>query len=346
MNPTVTPSAWKTDNYKFVGKAFDYAYANYMNKLSPILGERNAKSVDYELTASGGYGELQPYDGNNLNIVEKKRGFKTIVTPEEFSSSVPLTKLQCMIDKSGECRKVGAVLGEATAMTVYLHVLRCLGGAFDPEKLGGDGQPWAPGGILAVTGKVGLLDVGADEAVVQLLQLLNGQIQHLGGGDAGDALAVVILNNVRHLAHQGHGDARAGEDGGSLDGLVHAVAQVQALVALAVGLGFDGMDADVLALTGLLGGQDVLDGVAGAAEGDDPVDGGNVPDKLTDLKLLFKGDEIQGSFFLRSVCKRHVRSFGCEHQGDGPAYSSCRSRYESRFSCQKSHFKVFLSGQI
>ena len=72
MNPTVTPSAWKTDNYKFVGKAFDYAYANYMNKLSPILGERNAKSVDYELTASGGYGELQPYDGNNLNIVEKK----------------------------------------------------------------------------------------------------------------------------------------------------------------------------------------------------------------------------------------------------------------------------------
>lgn len=143
MNPTVTPSAWKTDNYKFVGKAFDYAYANYTNRLSPILGERNAKSVDYELTASGGYGELQPYDGNNLNIVEKKRGFKTIVTPEEFSSSVPLTKLQCMIDKSGECRKVGAVLGEATAMTVYLHVLRCLGGAFDPEKLGGDGQPWA-----------------------------------------------------------------------------------------------------------------------------------------------------------------------------------------------------------
>ncbi|MBR6677762.1 MAG: hypothetical protein IKL23_03400, partial [Oscillospiraceae bacterium] len=94
MNPTVTPSAWKTDNYKFVGKAFDYAYANYTNRLSPILGERNAKSVDYELTASGGYGELQPYDGNNLNIVEKHRGFNTILTPKEHSSSVVLGRKQ------------------------------------------------------------------------------------------------------------------------------------------------------------------------------------------------------------------------------------------------------------
>ena len=143
MNPTVNPTAWKTDNYKFVGKAFNFAYANCMNKLAPILGERTSKSIDYELTASGGYGELQPYDGNNLNMVNKKRGFKTIVTPEEYSNSVALTKLQCIIDKSGECRKTGAVLGDAAAMTVYMHVLRALGGAFDGDKLGGDGKPWA-----------------------------------------------------------------------------------------------------------------------------------------------------------------------------------------------------------
>ena len=143
MNTTVNSSAWKTDNYKFVEKAFNYTYADRMNKLSPILGERTIKSIDLQLTGSGGYGELQPYDGNNLNIVEKHRGFNTILTPQEHSSSVVLGRKQVLIDKSGECRRTGTVLGNAAAMTVYLHVLRTLGGAFNESKLGGDGKPWA-----------------------------------------------------------------------------------------------------------------------------------------------------------------------------------------------------------
>lgn len=76
---------WKTDNYKFVGKAFDVAYADRMNKLSPIVGEANAKSIDYELNGAGGYGELLPYDGSNLNEGKMLRAFKTILTPAEFS---------------------------------------------------------------------------------------------------------------------------------------------------------------------------------------------------------------------------------------------------------------------
>lgn len=143
MNPIVNPTAWKTDNYKFVEKAFHYTYADRMNKLSPILGERTINSIDMQLTGSGGYGELQPYDGNNLNIVEKHRGFNTILTPQEFSSSVVLGRKQILIDKTGECRRIGAVLGNAAAMTVYLHVLRTLGGAFDESKIGGDGVCWA-----------------------------------------------------------------------------------------------------------------------------------------------------------------------------------------------------------
>lgn len=145
MNPTVKPTAWKTDNYKFVGKAFDYSYAQRLNKLAPILGERSTTSIDYELTGSGGYGELQEYDGNNLNFVSQKRGFKTIVTPKEYTSSVALGRKDVINDKSGECRKAGSKLGNAAASTVYLHVLRCLGNAFDTTEtyLGGDGKPWA-----------------------------------------------------------------------------------------------------------------------------------------------------------------------------------------------------------
>ena len=80
-------TAWKTDNYKFVGKAFDYAYANRIGKLLAILGVASSNSIDYELTGSGGYGEMPVYDGENLNEGARKRGFKTIITPEEFSLS-------------------------------------------------------------------------------------------------------------------------------------------------------------------------------------------------------------------------------------------------------------------
>ena len=53
-------TAWKSDNYKFVGKAFDYAYANRLNKLLAILGVASSNSIDYELTGSGDNGKFRP----------------------------------------------------------------------------------------------------------------------------------------------------------------------------------------------------------------------------------------------------------------------------------------------
>ena len=138
-------NSWKTDNYKFVGKAFDFAYADRLNKLMPILSEVNAASADYELTGSGGYGELAPYAGRVLNEGSLHRGFKTIVTPEEFLLSVPVDYKKAKIDKMGETKKVGTKLGDSAAMTVYLHALRMFGNAWNSDGLhnGGDGVPWA-----------------------------------------------------------------------------------------------------------------------------------------------------------------------------------------------------------
>lgn len=134
---------WKTDNYKFVGKAFDMRYANRINTLAPLLGTKTTNSIDYELTGAGGFGEMQPYDGENVNKGSLKRGFKTIITPGEFSTSIPVGYKEAKIDKSGECRKVGTRLADSASMTVYMHVLRCFGGAWDPNAVGGDGKPWA-----------------------------------------------------------------------------------------------------------------------------------------------------------------------------------------------------------
>lgn len=136
-------NAWKTDNYKFVGKAFDVAYADRLNKLSPVISEVNSKSADYELTGSGGYGEVPEYDGENLNQGSLRRAFKTIITPREFSLSIPVGYKEAKIDKMGETAKVGTKLGDSMALTVYLHVLRMFANAWNPNHVGGDGKAWA-----------------------------------------------------------------------------------------------------------------------------------------------------------------------------------------------------------
>lgn len=143
MPTNVSSTAWKGDNYKFVGKAFSTAYDNRMNKFKMIMGEVNSKSIDYELNGTGGYGELSAYDGSNLNIGNQKRGFRTIITPNEFSLSIPVGYKQAKVDKLGETKKVGTRLGDSAAMTVYLHALRMFGNAFNAKALGGDGQSWA-----------------------------------------------------------------------------------------------------------------------------------------------------------------------------------------------------------
>ena len=136
-------NAWKSDNIKFVGKAFHYAYKDRLNRLLPIIGEVNAKSETYQLTGLGGYGEMLPYNGKDLNQGEQKRGFRTIITPEEFSKSAQIGYKAAKIDKLGETKRVGTALGDTAALTVYLHALRMFGNAFSKTALGGDGCPWA-----------------------------------------------------------------------------------------------------------------------------------------------------------------------------------------------------------
>lgn len=134
---------WKTDNYKFVGKAFENALADRMSELLPIIGEVDTTSIDYELTSAGGYGELTAYDGENLNQRSIKRGFKTIIVPGEFTGSVKIGYKQAKVDKFGECKKAGTRLGDSAAMTVLAHTMRLFSNAFSEDHKGGDGVSWA-----------------------------------------------------------------------------------------------------------------------------------------------------------------------------------------------------------
>lgn len=134
---------WKADLYPYIGKAFETAYADRLNKLSPVVGEINTKSVSYELTGAGGYGEPPVYDGENLNMGSLLRAFKTTIVPVEYQLAAPVGYKEAKIDKMGETKRVGTRLGDGMAMKVYLEVLRMFGNAFSAEHLGGDGKSWA-----------------------------------------------------------------------------------------------------------------------------------------------------------------------------------------------------------
>lgn len=137
-------TAWKSDNYKFVGKAFDSAYNNRMSALKQICGEvSDNNSVDYVLEGLGGFHEYAPYNGTTLTSGICRRGFTTIIRPNEFNLSVDIGYMEAKLDQVGATRKAGARLGDSGAMTVYAHLLRLFGNAFNKSVTGGDGMPWA-----------------------------------------------------------------------------------------------------------------------------------------------------------------------------------------------------------
>lgn len=137
--------AWKTDNYKFVGKTYDLTYNKLKTSsaLMSIIGTDKTNSIDYEITNYGDYGELQSYDGVNLIRGNQKRGFKTIVRPAEFSLTDSIKYKQAKNDMTGECKKIGKKLATAGYMTEQNHILRMFGNCVNSSYVGGDGKTWA-----------------------------------------------------------------------------------------------------------------------------------------------------------------------------------------------------------
>ena len=136
-------TAWKQDLYPLINKSFEFNYANRMNKLLEIVSEEDINSVDYRMAGMGGYGELGAYDGSNLKGMNQKRGFITIVTPQEYAGSIDIQYKYAKIDKSGEAKKVGTRAAYSAQMTVYLALLRMMSRAFNSNYVGGDGKAWA-----------------------------------------------------------------------------------------------------------------------------------------------------------------------------------------------------------
>lgn len=136
-------TAWKNDLYPLIEQTFDYQYDNFMNIIKQVVSEEDNKSIDYRLEGLGGYGELPNYDGSQLLGMNQKRGFVTIINPQEKAGAIDIQRRYANVDKSGEAKKAGQRAAYSVAMTVYLASLRMFGRAFNASYVGGDGQPWA-----------------------------------------------------------------------------------------------------------------------------------------------------------------------------------------------------------
>lgn len=135
-------TAWKNDLYPLIDKTFDYEYKNHMSKLREIISEEDNQAVDYRMEGLGGYGEFSQYNGT-LQSGNQKRGFIKIVTPTEYTNTIDIGYKFAKIDKQGEAKKVGTRLAYGGAMTVYMHILRMFGRAYNAGYPGGDGKAWA-----------------------------------------------------------------------------------------------------------------------------------------------------------------------------------------------------------
>jgi len=137
-------NAWKNDLYPLIDKVFDYEYRNRLGALRRIISEVDSKSAEYRIEGMGGYGELPTYEGN-LFSMDQRRGFVTVIRPEQRAGAIDINYKYAKIDKSGEARSAGRRAAYSAAMSVYMGVLRMFGSAFDPAVPGGDGEPGKPG---------------------------------------------------------------------------------------------------------------------------------------------------------------------------------------------------------
>lgn len=136
-------TAWKNDLYALIEKTFDYQYENFMDILRQVVSEEDNQSIDYRLEGLGGYGELPNYDGSQLIGMNQKRGFVTIIQPQEKAGVITVSRRYANVDKSGEAKKAGTRAAYSAAMTVYMGVLRLFGRAFNGNFTFGDGKAWA-----------------------------------------------------------------------------------------------------------------------------------------------------------------------------------------------------------
>lgn len=131
------------DLYPIIAKRFELEVDEGNKLINTLIDVVDNEKIDYRLDSMGGYGEIPKYNGTTLTNLDQKRGFTTIITPEERAAVSSVTFKYAKVDQSGEAKKVGQKLGMSMRATIYNDFLRLFQRAYDSNYLLADGDPWA-----------------------------------------------------------------------------------------------------------------------------------------------------------------------------------------------------------
>lgn len=136
-------NSYYNDLYPIIKKRVETKVAEGEKLISTLISIENSKQIDYRIDSMGGYGMIPAIDGTTIQSIDQKRGYTTIITPEEKGAYASITLKYANVDMSGEAKKVGNRLGESMKGTIYNDFLLMFQRAYDSNYPFGDSLAWA-----------------------------------------------------------------------------------------------------------------------------------------------------------------------------------------------------------
>lgn len=134
---------WFNDLYPIIKERFETEVDEGKKLINTLIDVKDSDDIDYRVDGMGGYGEIPKYDGTTIQNINQKRGYTTIITPEERAAVSTVTLKYSKVDKSREAENIGTKLGISMSATVYNDFLRMFQRAYDSNYAFGDGLAWA-----------------------------------------------------------------------------------------------------------------------------------------------------------------------------------------------------------
>lgn len=132
---------WRDAMFPVVTKWFDTKLAKRTDVIGQVIGVEDTKRYSFDEYGVGGFGEIPVYDGTSLTELSQSKGFKTTYTTVERAAVARVMYKAAKFDMSGEAKKVGTRMANATSMTVLMDFYRLFGNGWNASYLGADGKP-------------------------------------------------------------------------------------------------------------------------------------------------------------------------------------------------------------
>lgn len=131
---------WRENVFPLVSKWFDDHLAKRTGLISQVIGVEHTNTYQTQENGTGGFGEMQKYDGNEIKEMRQYKGFKTTYITEEYAGKRSIQYKFAKVDLSGEAKKTGRRMAETMYMTQLMAFYRLFANGFNSNYVGADGK--------------------------------------------------------------------------------------------------------------------------------------------------------------------------------------------------------------